>query len=660
MKFSAVCESALLRRAGAILALLAVVLGVWARMNGLGEAPLAVDEYYLLQSALNIVRTGLPEFPCGGYYVRGVLHQYFTAALLLPNWLTAETAIRLPSLIASLATLAGAFLLARRLGGPIAAFVVVALLAVSLWEVEFARFGRMYALLQACTVFYAIAALDFLETARRRPLWLMIGIGLVAALAHEAGILLLCLTLVAIAVSPARPSIVQVLASLTALWVGTLQSFINFRHFGDDAPYARQLLSSNVVRASDAGVIDFPSLLHAPMAFRVLLLAIALAGTWLAVRAMRVPVPAAEKLRSRILEAGAWLAAFVAVAFQQFLLGALILSCAILLGVLDFRRIIRRDVVVPAFACMALIVGAWVIYVLASDSHAGAGEALGELLRRALRYPDLYWKVGLAWAKIFPVLGLALLVTIAAAAILALLSSANAEAVRYRILLGITLALLIAVGFTFQPASSTRYTYFLYPLLMILFVQGAISIARHLVPAAGAAALAVGATVGIFLLSHDFSWRHLLFITRPEFIFRSAYDLNLSEHFYRHWDYRSVGRVLDARASPDDLVISTAYAVMPFYSRSLDFVYLSDRRIWNVSGCKSTRDLWSNLPLIYDPARLDALIRSSSTPVWLVLPTERYWARTPIEVELLARYRDREIFRSIDGFLTLIHLRSPQ
>ena len=57
-------------------------LGLWARFAGLGDRPLAVDEYYFLVSIESILTDGLPELPGGGYYVRGILIQYLTAGAI--------------------------------------------------------------------------------------------------------------------------------------------------------------------------------------------------------------------------------------------------------------------------------------------------------------------------------------------------------------------------------------------------------------------------------------------------------------------------------------------------------------------------------------------------------------------------------------------------
>jgi len=58
-------------------------VGIAARFWALGKWPLAIDEYYFAQSVQNVLHFGIPEFPCGGLYVRGLLLQYASALLQL-------------------------------------------------------------------------------------------------------------------------------------------------------------------------------------------------------------------------------------------------------------------------------------------------------------------------------------------------------------------------------------------------------------------------------------------------------------------------------------------------------------------------------------------------------------------------------------------------
>ena len=65
-----------------IIILVSVFLGAIIRLNGLGDWTLALDEYYIIASSENILKHGLPQFPNGGYYSRGILLQYLISFLI--------------------------------------------------------------------------------------------------------------------------------------------------------------------------------------------------------------------------------------------------------------------------------------------------------------------------------------------------------------------------------------------------------------------------------------------------------------------------------------------------------------------------------------------------------------------------------------------------
>ncbi len=56
-----------------------VFAGVYFRIEGLEKPPFAVDEFYITTAVQNTLKYGLPRFPCGGYYERGILVQNMAA-----------------------------------------------------------------------------------------------------------------------------------------------------------------------------------------------------------------------------------------------------------------------------------------------------------------------------------------------------------------------------------------------------------------------------------------------------------------------------------------------------------------------------------------------------------------------------------------------------
>src|ERR687895_2306537 len=93
---------------------LALAVGIYFRLKGLGKSPLAIDEYYIASSVRNIFEHGLPQFDCGGYYTRGLLLQYLVAPLFKYGS-NDELYFRLIIVISNILTIPAIYLLAKRI-----------------------------------------------------------------------------------------------------------------------------------------------------------------------------------------------------------------------------------------------------------------------------------------------------------------------------------------------------------------------------------------------------------------------------------------------------------------------------------------------------------------------------------------------------------------
>ncbi|MEZ5366483.1 MAG: glycosyltransferase family 39 protein [Bryobacterales bacterium] len=137
---------------------LAVGAGLWARLAGFGSRGAAVDEIFFAYAAAAIHEHGVPRLFDGGYYVVGLIPQYLTA-LSLASFGDSEAALRLPALLGGVALPALAYRYARGHLAPALAAAVAIALCVSSWQIEFSRFGRMYALF-GCAVLLMLTRFD--------------------------------------------------------------------------------------------------------------------------------------------------------------------------------------------------------------------------------------------------------------------------------------------------------------------------------------------------------------------------------------------------------------------------------------------------------------------------------------------------------------------
>ena len=152
------------------LAVIALIAGIYARFKGLGGASFDVDEYYLARSIENVLRTGLPAFSCGGFYTRGVVLQYASAAMQLGGS-SAEFAPRFLSACSSILCIPAVYILGCRIRGRVVGLLAVILIALSVWEIEMARFGRMYGPFQAVFLWYLVFFLRYTADRNARALW---------------------------------------------------------------------------------------------------------------------------------------------------------------------------------------------------------------------------------------------------------------------------------------------------------------------------------------------------------------------------------------------------------------------------------------------------------------------------------------------------------
>ncbi len=115
--------------------------------------------------------------------------QYMIAPLLSLG-IKPELAGRIFPLLANLAAFPAVYLIARKAGNKTVATIVIVIFSFSIWEVEFARFIRMYAFFQAITVWYIYFALKFFETRNYKNYYWMLGLSALSILVFAGSIFL--------------------------------------------------------------------------------------------------------------------------------------------------------------------------------------------------------------------------------------------------------------------------------------------------------------------------------------------------------------------------------------------------------------------------------------------------------------------------------------
>jgi hypothetical protein len=596
------------------LAALAVIAGAVARFKGLGTWPFGVDEYYFGRSVQNILRFGVPAYECGGFYTRGVLLQYLAAGL---QWLglTPEFAPRAIAAVASLAALPAAFLLGRRIHGTTVGLLAVALLALSVWEIEMGRFGRFYAPFQAVFLWYMVYFLRYTVDRQRSALWGMLLLSALGVFVWEGGVLLLAANLLPPLLNhhEARLSRRQwiYLAGMMALLLGLYWLVeLDLRRDASSLPPDYDELVGAAATAAGEPRPMFATLASHPLWWILGLLPLALAGgalRWI------------SALRHRWLAATGLLVALLAALAHQFLVTGAVLSLMLLAQMISVGELSHRRAW-PFLGAIAAAAAFWLAFGLATTGWRGADSMAMPALLAALGYqllgfPDVLDMVARPWAQAVPVLTLGLLVLVGIAAGRAMLRPDSTPPTE-RVMLVVAVTMLLLVGIAEAPRLETRYSFFLYPVLLLIaiavLVRGVERMAR---PPAAATLLAVLVVAGAFALTEDFRPRHLIYIDSAEVNFRKHLPSRLTSHYYGRSNIRAAADWLAANANqPGDLVVSgPGVASLDFYYPDLEFVYVDpgDQRLsaWACRG--GTVERWSNLPLVYRAEEFEARLLAS-------------------------------------------------
>jgi hypothetical protein len=611
----------------------AIGLGVFARLKGLGAAPLAVDEYFIVRSMQNVLHHGWPTFDCGGIYSRGVLLQY-PAALLNLLGMRSDIAPRFIAAVTSLAALPAAYILGRRARGPTVGILAVVVLALSVWEIEMARFGRMYAPFQAVVLWYLVFFLRRTVDGDARADWPMIILTLVGGLLWEGGVFLglanfMPLFLQRRSLNLSRREWLSLIkfvpVFLAVYWFVTT----DFRML-DSSP----ALPLDYADADDH-VPDDPLTAGASLWSTLGAHRIWMVGWCVLLVAGGGSLFALWRRRETPLMLAAFVVTLAAALAHQFVAAA-----AIWVAIPLFRFGTWAQLATRGAQALYAVIGACALFWLALRGQSwhpppeiGVGKATFSFLFPLVSMPNVFEQVVHPWARAVPMLGLGLLLLVGIGLIRVLRRDEPGVSAE-RALHAVLFCLLLAMCATPTPRYETRYVFFLYPVAAILALAVIVELLDG-ISARGRAAAAVAPILclGLFMLSEDFQPRHLFKIDRPEAIFRR--DIPRQEgHLVARDDTRALAQWLERNVAAGGRVIN-AYQSLDYYDPKVDFFYV-DRNDFNFASyaCDyGTIDRWSNRPLVQSVEGLTSVI-SSGRKTYLVT----YSTRLPALLPQLLRY----------------------
>lgn len=610
-----------------LLTIACIVAGSLARFWNLGKWPLAIDEYYFAQSVQNLLHSGFPKFDCGGYYIRGLLLQYVSAALQLAG-LSAELAPRMIAAVCTLLTLPAAYQIGRRLGGRPVGLLAIAVLALSVWEVEIGRFGRMYAPFQALFLWYVVFFLQYVVDGRRRAVVPMLVLSALGLAVWEGGIFLVLTNLLPPFIRHPDGRLtgrdILYLAGCSLLLIPAYYlTMADLRTSDSDLPvdYVEPADSPSQSRLN-AAIPPFQTLkLHLAWAAAFLLpLGCVL---WAALREVRTRL----QPRTQPLAALGMVLVLGSAALQQFELAVGVLVILVLLGIVTTESVSpanARPLYLAVLACAVF----WIAFGMAThDWHTPGMSSLHSIFLLGyefVRFPDVVRQVAMPWARTVPLLSLGLFILVTANILRGVLRYRETSPAE-RILLALFVVLFLAAAASNPPRQETRYVFFLYPLAILFSIVTIGRCMRRLLgesPLGAAAAVIV--CLAAFMLSEDFRPRHLWNIDSEAVNFRIGMGSRLSSHYHPRSDSRAAADWLQAHAVAGQDRVIIGFPGVDFYYPKSDFYWVadSDPRFESWACSRGTIQRWSNLPLIHSYASLRAQV-TTGRRVWMVLEPSR-------------------------------------
>jgi hypothetical protein len=609
----------------------ALAFGLYGRFKGLGLWAFGVDEFYISRSIDNVLETGLPKFLCGGFYTRGLAYQY-VVALVRHFSLSPEFAGRVVSAVWSLVGLPAAYLIGRRLGGRILGLLMLILLLASVWEIEMARFARMYAPFQSIFLWYLVFFLRYTVDRDKSALLPMVLLSILGVFSWEGGALLGVANLLPPLLNHERGRlrradfklIIAMLLLLGALVAATT----------DLRGSAIEPAGNGTIDAQEPGMplsLD----LKVYTAHPVWISAFVLVQLALSIRAL----PWVWARRERWLAAAGLGLVLVSAWLHQFALCGVSIALLLVTGLVtphEFKDRPARPYLWALVVCavfwpaFGLLTGAWRELapngVLSTHPWLGLAQHLGG-------FPRIFDEIVRPWGRTMPGLtvGVSLLGT--ALGVFVIVRRPNQSTV-IRTLLALLLVLMLAVGARAPGRIETRYTFVLYPLVMALGFTGILILIESWFGTSQAAA-AIGAALGLlfFGLSEDFKPEHIAHIASWPVNFRVGMTPIQAAHYYPRSDYRLAGIWLKQHVRPGDEVIIGIPSVDPYYRANYFFLQSDDDRYEDYACRDGTVERWTNLPLLYGTDALAARVAAARRVLLVTYPE--------VAQAMLAQGRDR-------------------
>lgn len=631
-----------------------LLLGLFLRTWRIGYLNFWGDEDITALAAQGILEHGYPKFPSGMIYFRSMLTTYTTglsAAVLGLN----ETALRLPSICFSLATILVAYAFGKRLFSESAGLLAAFILTFSYWELEFGRHARMYAMF---AFFYTLSLYAIYRGVYEgQRSWLVLSFlgSLAAVFSHVLGGTLGLIYLAA-ALQPARPkaarmqlgvlALIVILAAHTEFWLVQYGFQFSAELQGLSTETGSLQLASEWLVSLLQSFVDVVYLqTWNPFLF------------WLGVVAMGLVY---WYQRAEPLKARQWLlplGTLLLLLFHQVLWAALVLWFYLLCRAQGFHGL-NRPVVRLTILILILFGLFWTVYSLNDGTMPEA--SLLERLRATLKFqserPKFYY---LGLLRAFP-----LMASLTGVGLLWFFHTNAGKRFSYAthfILLAFTLS-LVATGFVKNDWVEYRLNFHLNPLFVILFAAVLVKLFERIAEWLQRARYANYRRVVMMpvMIIMAFGTCEQVYPGRITSVVARDYGSPLDfrtapgSHLLLMPDHQGPAQYVKQNAQPDDIVIAMDWLEQSFYGGKVDYWLRTDHYEGQSFHMRHEYfDFYTRTQVVAHAAELDRIIsQRGARAIWIVTASPYTEMQLHVSTEVLG-YLDKLLpyltYRGRDG-----------
>lgn len=610
-------------------------VAAFLRLYGLAFWELTVDEYYLAKSIISVSENGLPSFPDGGYYIRGLLQQYLTAPIYLVTD-NIEFSIRIIPAVSNIITLPAVYLIGSKIANNKAGLLAAIIFALSLWEIEFARFGRMYAPFQAIFLWQVYYMLRYHALGNPRDLFAVSFLSFVSVFVYEGAIFSILtsffsLTLRAITwekVSAAIPG-------LLALGLAVFKQGLELRN-------TENTTQPTMPSTNEPSLpINVPDFLYHSGNFSILHLTLIFFGVILTFFLLYKNRHQIQSSNIKILYICLVVAQISFALINQLLLVLILAGTLILIPTPCARTRKLKKIFNELPIKLAIIWSCiWIIIFLSLPD-----VRFKEFLDSVTSFPQLKERIYWPLQSAIPItvtwlFGASIFLSIYVIKHQNSTSGAN-------IVLILAALVLVSISSLDTLYSISRYSFFIYPLFLIFFSSAAILIANYFQSRFIKAIFAASILSIFFVSSEDYNLNHLLNVASAEYNYRIPYSMNLQQHYYVRFDYKTPAEFVNNNRRNGDRTL-TSVEVVDHYLTAVDYTYVPTELRPGLIACGGNCYIWNKTPLISDSEEVIKLINEAERDLWIIIHMSRNIYRDQIDSYIDENFPENKVYVNFD------------